>query len=268
MKTVIKYFVVFLIFTSVISEPHAVYSQTTGEDIITNLKDADEEYYEYTKTSLINLLCNSNWSLGYDQITFYKNGIYETGVQDTYERKWKMTDEGKIIVYPVNEMNKKREFEFLNTYTLINNSKKIAYFSVEFYWSFGSSKESKKVTEKDISDITEEDITGIWVTDEQGPMGELLGFKFTENSFEFGRPGLEIPFGCWDDAEYEDVGTWRYDKTNKTIIMSRTGYENMGNIEIKLNKFFNGAFEGSIMPEYYYDEVGNSMRTFWKSECR
>ena len=236
MKTLTKYLVVIIIFACIIAESHTSYSQINGEDIIANLKDTDEEYYEYTKTSLITLLCNSNWSMGYGRMQFYKTGIYETGAQDTYEGKWEMTDNGKIIVFPINEMSNKRELKFLNTYTLAYNSNDIAYYSDEFYRSYGSSEESKKITEKSLSNITKEDIIGIWVTDEQGPMGELLGFKFTENSFEFGRPGLEMLFGCWDDALYEYIGTWRYDKTNRTIIIYRTGgSENMGNIEITLD---------------------------------
>ena len=261
MKTIYKYFVVILLFFTIISDSYIVRSQT-------KLKDINGNFKEYSKESLKNLLCNSNWTFGYSRIDFRKNYTYETGVQDTWEGKWKMTDEGTILVLPAFEGNDIWELHFLNTYTLSDNLNNPTHYSDVYYEVFEASEESKKAIRKNLSEITKSDIIGIWVTDEHGPMGELLGFKFTETSVKFGSPGLELPFGCWDDVEYKHYGTWKYLKKNNTIMIKRTKNNDVDYVKIKLNKYYNGAFEGIISPDFYFDEAGDSERTFWKSECR
>ncbi len=260
MKKINKYLAVIL-FIIIISLPFTIGAQT-------KLKDLNGHTNEYSNELLINLLCNSNWTLGYGRIDFHKNYIYETGVMDTWEGKWKMTDEGIILVLPVFEGNDIEELYFMNTYTLTDQFNNIKYYSDEYYKAFSSTEESKKAISKNLSEITKNDIIGIWVTEEQGPMGEWLGFKFFEHKVYFGNPGLELPFGCWDDVEYKYYGTWKYLEKYKTIMIKHTKEDDVDYIKIKLNKFYNEAFEGSISPGFYFDEVGDSERTFWKSESK
>lgn len=260
MKTINKYLAV-LLFMIIISVP-----STAGAQI--KLKNIKGNVYEYSNELLINLLCNSDWTLGYDRMDFHKNYIYETGVQDTWEGKWKITDKGIILVLPDFEGNDVRELHFLNTYTLADKSNIPVYYNDDYYESFETSEESKKAVGKNLFEIEKKDIIGIWVTDEQGDMGELFAFMFTETSVKMGYPGLELPFGCWDDVEYKYYGTWKYLPKYNTIMIKRTKDGEDNYVKIKISKFYNEAFEGSISPDFHFDELGDDERTFWKSGCK
>jgi len=259
---------IFIFLTAVlITIPSISFSQN---ETIISLKNPDETYTDFTREELIEHLCNHEWSYGYDRMDFEKNGIYITGAQDSYEGKWELTKDGKIKVYSAWDGGKTRFLMFSYSYILLNSdNRRDAYYSDAYYEAFNDSKERKREQEIELSDVTVDDILGIWVTDEQGPMGELIGFKFYEHTVYMGNPGLEMLFGCWDDVEYENGYNWTYNKENWTIIIESDNEEGYSdNIIIQIKEFYKEAFIGSISPDFILDEItGEDIRDFWKSNC-
>lgn len=263
-KRIYKFCILLIAFLTINTQ---FFSQKTN-DLIISLEDIDGNPHKFTKSELIELLCNSDWTYGYLYINFINNGIYESGVQELYEGKWEIDENGDIYVEPWVEGEAENKLRLRSTYCLTNEYNTDVFYSEEYYDKYNASEDSKTETEIDLSEITKEDIIGLWVTDEQGPMGELLGFLFTEDYLYFGHPGLEIPFGCWDEVIYEPRGDWNYDNEEKIITIYWNSSNDESIIHIHLLNFYNGAFEGYISPDYSFDEVGDSERTFWKSECK
>lgn len=243
-----------------------LFSQEKNEVKFT-LEDINGNQIDFTRSELIELLCSNEWNFGYLYINFLDNGIYESGVQESYEGKWEMDENGDIHVEPRVEGVAENLLRLRSTYCLTDEYGKDAFYNKEYYEANSVSEESKTIAEIELSNITKDHIIGIWVTDEQGPMGELLGFEFTSDHFYFGHPGLEIPFGCWDEVNYGSKGTWGYDKEKNIIMIFWKTEDYSETITIQLTSFYNGAFKGIISPEFFFDEVGDSERVFWKSEC-
>lgn len=263
MKTKILLFLCILI--SVFSlQSTKVFSQE--ENFIIKLEDIDGNRVAYSRSELIELLCKHEWTYGYLYVNFLKNGIYESGVQETYEGKWEIDEKGDIHVNPRVEGEAENLLKFKTSYCLTDEYGTEVFYNDEYYKKYNVPKESKTITEIDLINISKENLSGIWVTDDQGPMGELLGFKFTADKFYFGRPGLELPFGNWNEVDYNYKGTWRYKKDENTIEIYWKTDDFSETVKIKITKFYNGAFKGIIGPDYFFDEVGNSERIFWKSE--
>jgi hypothetical protein len=266
-KTSVKLYVISFIVLLFSIKNTPVFSQEDEQTIIT-LEDINGDPVNFTKSELTELLCNYEWTYGYLYVNFLDKGIYESGVQESYEGKWIMDDKGDIHVEPRIEGEAENLLRFRSTYCLTDEYGTDVFYNDQYYNKYSVSKESKTLAEIELSEINEDMLSGIWVTDEQGPMGELLGFKFSHDFFYFGRPGLEIPFGCWEKVSYNKRGTWSYDDETKTIKIKREYKDHRETIEIKITRFYNEAFEGIISPDFIFDEVGDSERMFWKSECK
>jgi hypothetical protein len=147
------------------------------------------------------------------------------------------------------------------------------FYSDEYYEKNSADPDSKKASMIELSSVGETDLYNTWVTREEGPMGEWLGFTFTPYEFRFGRSSVNDPFGFWNDSEYVSRGIWAYHPEDHEILILWDNPEqgNADSLKIVISGFYNGAFEGfftgsSMLIEKYIDYGGTNERTFWKSE--